>query len=48
MAEKLKVGMIGGGQGAFIGEVHRKAMAMDGQIDFVAGALSSTKTKAIA
>ena len=46
MAEKLKVGMVGGGQGAFIGEVHRKAMAMDGQIDFVAGALSSTAKKA--
>ena len=44
--KKLKAGMVGGGQGAFIGEVHRKAMALDGQIDFVAGALSSTPEKA--
>jgi predicted dehydrogenase len=44
--QKLKAGMVGGGQGAFIGEVHRKAMALDGQIAFVAGALSSTPDKA--
>lgn len=35
---KLKMGMIGGGPGAFIGEVHRKAAAMDCGIDLVAGA----------
>ncbi len=46
MTEKLKVGMVGGGRDAFIGEVHRKAMALDGQIEFVAGALSSTPEKA--
>ena len=34
---KLRMGMVGGGPGAFIGEVHRKAAAMDGQIDLVAG-----------
>jgi hypothetical protein len=34
--------MVGGGQGAFIGAVHRKAMALDGQYELVAGALSST------
>ena len=34
----LKMGMIGGGPGAFIGEVHRKAARMDGGIDLVAGA----------
>lgn len=43
---KLKYGMVGGGRDAFIGDVHRKAMAMDGQIEFVAGALSSTPEKA--
>jgi len=43
---KLKMGMVGGGQGAFIGAVHRMAAALDGQIDFVAGALSSTPEKA--
>lgn len=46
MTTKLKVGMVGGGRDAFIGEVHRKAMALDGQIEFVAGALSSTPEKA--
>ena len=46
MAKKLKAGMVGGGKDAFIGEVHRMAMALDGQIDFVAGALSSTPKKA--
>lgn len=45
MAEKLKAGMVGGGRGAFIGEVHRKAMALDAQIELVAGALSSTPEK---
>ena len=35
---KLKMGMIGGGIGAFIGEVHRKAARLDGNIDIVAGA----------
>ena len=35
---KLNMGMVGGGPGAFIGEVHRKASRMDGQIELVAGA----------
>jgi predicted dehydrogenase len=35
---KLRMGMVGGGPGAFIGEVHRKAARMDGQIELVAGA----------
>ncbi len=39
------MGMVGGGQGAFIGAVHRMAAALDGQIDFMAGALSSTPEK---
>ncbi len=38
---KLKLGMIGGGKDAFIGAVHRIALQMDGQIELVAGALSS-------
>ncbi|MFP4563240.1 MAG: Gfo/Idh/MocA family oxidoreductase, partial [Spirochaetia bacterium] len=37
---KLRMGMVGGGQGAFIGGVHRIAAAMDGQIDLVAGCFS--------
>ncbi len=42
------MGMIGGGRDAFIGAVHRKAAALDGRIQFVAGALSSSPEKAIA
>jgi len=38
----LKYGMVGGGPGAFIGDVHRKAIAMDGKAELVAGAFSST------
>ncbi len=38
MDRKLRMGMVGGGPGAFIGEVHRKAARMDGGIDIVAGA----------
>ena len=39
------MGMVGGGQDAFIGAVHRAAAALDGQIEFVAGALSSSPEK---
>jgi len=45
---KLRYAMVGGGRDAFIGGVHRKAMALDGQMEFVAGALSSSPEKAIA
>jgi len=41
MKRKLRYGMIGGGQGAFIGGVHRIAAAMDGQAELIAGAFSS-------
>lgn len=44
--KRLKAGMVGGGRDAFIGAVHRSAMALDGQIDLVAGALSSNPEKA--
>ena len=37
---KLRMGMIGGGQGAFIGGVHRLAAALDGQIELTAGVFS--------
>lgn len=36
----LRMGMVGGGQGAFIGEVHRLAARLDGQIQLVCGAFS--------
>ena len=37
---KLRMGMVGGGQGAFIGAVHRIAAALDGQVELVAGVFS--------
>jgi predicted dehydrogenase len=37
--------MVGGGPGAFIGAVHRKAAALDGEIEIVAGAFSSDGEK---
>lgn len=37
---KLRMGMVGGGQGAFIGGVHRMAAALDQQIELVAGNFS--------
>lgn len=37
---KLSYGMVGGGQGAFIGEVHRKAIGLDGLASLVAGCFS--------
>jgi predicted dehydrogenase len=43
---KLRCAMVGGGRDAFIGAVHRQAMALDGQIELVAGALSSSPDKA--
>ncbi|KPU91027.1 oxidoreductase [Variovorax paradoxus] len=43
---KLRYAMVGGGRDAFIGGVHRKAIALDGQIELVAGALSSDPAKA--
>ncbi|WP_211324060.1 Gfo/Idh/MocA family protein [Echinicola strongylocentroti] len=42
---KLRMGMIGGGPGSFIGAVHRIAANMDGQIELVAGAFSSQPEK---
>ena len=42
---KLKLGMIGGGQGAFIGAIHRIAARMDNQYDLVCGAFSSDPEK---
>ena len=46
IGRKLRCAMVGGGRDAFIGRVHRHAMALDGQIELVAGALSSQPEKA--
>jgi len=45
MKRKLRMGMIGGGRGAFIGGVHRAAANLDGQFELVAGAFSSDPKK---
>jgi predicted dehydrogenase len=45
-SDKVRLGMIGGGEGAFIGAVHRLAARMDDHFELVAGALSATPEKA--
>jgi len=45
---RIRLGMVGGGQGAFIGAVHRLAARMDDHYEFVAGALSANPEKAVA
>ncbi|MEM9787278.1 MAG: Gfo/Idh/MocA family oxidoreductase [Pseudomonadota bacterium] len=42
----IRLGMVGGGNDAFIGAVHRIASRIDGRFDLAAGALSSTPEKA--
>ena len=42
---KLNMGMVGGGPGAFIGDVHRKASRLDGGIELVAGAFDINPRK---
>ena len=43
---KLRMGLIGGGQGAFIGRVHATAAVLDNRAALVAGALSTDPAKA--
>jgi predicted dehydrogenase len=45
MSKKIRLGMVGGGPGAFIGEVHRKAAALDSKFELVCGAFSSQPEK---
>ena len=45
MSRKMRMGMVGGGRGAFIGGVHRMAAALDGEIELVCGAFSSSPEK---
>ena len=45
---RLRLGMVGGGQGAFIGAVHRIASRIDDKYELVAGCLSSSADKALA
>jgi predicted dehydrogenase len=44
---RLRLGMVGGGRGAFIGETHRIAARLDDRFELVAGALSSDPQRAI-
>ncbi|MEN9539195.1 MAG: hypothetical protein RLZZ126_1430, partial [Pseudomonadota bacterium] len=44
---RLRLGMVGGGEGAFIGAVHRMAARLDDQYELVAGALSATPERAL-
>jgi predicted dehydrogenase len=46
MTRRLKLGMVGGGQGAFIGAVHRIAARIDDRFELRAGALSSDPARA--
>ena len=41
----LRMGMVGGGPGAFIGDVHRRAACLDGDVELVAGAFSASPSK---
>ena len=45
LGRTLKMGMVGGGPGAFIGDVHRRAALLDGGVELVAGAFSSSPRK---
>jgi predicted dehydrogenase len=45
MNRKLRMGMVGGGPDAFIGDVHRKAACLDGGVELVAGCFSRTPEK---
>ena len=41
LGRKLRYGMVGGGPGAFVGAIHRRAAALDGEFELVAGAFAS-------
>lgn len=45
LKRNLNMGMVGGGPGSFIGDVHLKAANLDGGVDLVAGAFSSSPRK---
>jgi predicted dehydrogenase len=45
-SDRIRLGMVGGGEGAFIGGVHRFAARLDDQYELVAGALASSADKA--
>lgn len=44
---KIRMGMVGGGDGAFIGGIHRMAALIDGEIELVCGAFSSDPQRSV-
>ena len=47
MKKKLKMGMVGGGIGSFIGAIHRNAAFLDNQIELICGSFSSNYENSI-
>ncbi len=47
MAGRVRMGMVGGGEGAFIGAVHRMAAALDGEIELVCGCFSGDPERSL-
>lgn len=47
MAQKIKIGLIGGGEGSFIGAIHYRAAMLDGYYELVCGAFSSDPQKSL-
>ena len=45
---RLSYGMVGGGPGSFIGDVHRKAIALDGKAELAAGCFSQSPKTTLA
>jgi len=46
LKRKLRAGIVGGGQGSFIGAMHHMAVELDGQVEVVAGAMSADPQRA--
>ena len=46
MRRRIRLGMVGGGEGSFIGAAHRAAARLDDEFELVAGALSATPARA--
>ncbi|MEM9255932.1 MAG: Gfo/Idh/MocA family oxidoreductase [Pseudomonadota bacterium] len=45
--QRVRMGMVGGGEGAFIGAVHRMAAALDGDVELVCGAFSADAERSL-
>ena len=47
LGRRLRIAVIGGGPGSFIGAMHRQAAALDNRYELVAAALSSNREKSL-